>query len=262
MANLITNVNQACADLANIKRAIINNGVAIPSGTPSSEYARKIDKVYEAGASSGGGGGMDEFWDAAQENGYREDYARGFVGYTWNDITFRPKYDITPEGDATSMFEACQISDLEAILNDCNVSLVTEDIDNWTRAFADSGIVVLPALTIGSWTYSTEQMCSYCENLETISMLTIDSPNADFNDAFEGCTSLANVEFWGELISNINMGDCPLTKESIESLVGILSDAVSGKTVTLNEAAVNEVMTSSEWASLVASKPQWHFELV
>ena len=58
MANLITNVNQACADLTNIKNAIIDNGVEIASGTPSSEYAEKIDEVYEAGYVIGDGEGF------------------------------------------------------------------------------------------------------------------------------------------------------------------------------------------------------------
>lgn len=267
MANIITNVNQACADLANIKRAIVNNGVAIPSGTPSSEYARKIDKVYEVGfqdGSQGGdsGGSMDEFWNAVQENGYRTDYSRGFVGYTWNDITFRPKYDIAPEGDATSMFEACQVTDLEAILNDCNVSLITEKIDNWTNAFAGSSITCLPNLTFTSWVYSAERAFADCEYLERISFITFDYPSTDFIDTFSGCTSLYDVTFDGYLTSSINMGDCPLTRESIESLIGTLSNAVSGMTVTLNQAAVEEAFSDDEWEELISTKPQWIFELV
>jgi hypothetical protein len=51
MANLITNINQVCADLTNIKNAIQDKGVDIVSGTPSSEYASKINEVYESGVS-------------------------------------------------------------------------------------------------------------------------------------------------------------------------------------------------------------------
>lgn len=50
---LRTNVNQAVQDFDNIKQAIIDKGVEIPNGTPTSEYATKIGDIQ-------GGGGNEE----------------------------------------------------------------------------------------------------------------------------------------------------------------------------------------------------------
>ena len=43
------NVNQAMADLTSVKDAIVNNGVEVADGTPSSNYGDKVDAVYKAG---------------------------------------------------------------------------------------------------------------------------------------------------------------------------------------------------------------------
>ena len=43
--SLTQNVNQAISDFAGIKQAIVDKGVAIPSGTPTSQYAGKIGQI-------------------------------------------------------------------------------------------------------------------------------------------------------------------------------------------------------------------------
>ena len=39
------NVNQAVQDFDNIKQAIIDKGIEVPNGTPTSEYADKIGTI-------------------------------------------------------------------------------------------------------------------------------------------------------------------------------------------------------------------------
>ena len=58
MANktLSENVNQAISDFESIKQAIINKGIDIPSGTPTSQYSDKIGEIQ-----SGGGGSDEDF---------------------------------------------------------------------------------------------------------------------------------------------------------------------------------------------------------
>ena len=48
--SLNKNINQAISDLKGIKQAILDKGVEVPTGTPTSEYGNKISKI------SGGGG--------------------------------------------------------------------------------------------------------------------------------------------------------------------------------------------------------------
>ena len=43
------NVNQAVQDFDNIKQAIIDKGIEIPNGTPTSEYADKIGTIKSNG---------------------------------------------------------------------------------------------------------------------------------------------------------------------------------------------------------------------
>ena len=44
------NINQAISDFASIKDKIVEKGVDVPAGTPTRDYAAKVDGVYDAGA--------------------------------------------------------------------------------------------------------------------------------------------------------------------------------------------------------------------
>ena len=46
------NVEQAILDFGTIKQAIIDKGVEVPDGTPTSQYATKIGEIQSGGRSS------------------------------------------------------------------------------------------------------------------------------------------------------------------------------------------------------------------
>lgn len=46
---LSENINQAISDFNGIKQAIIDKGVSVPSGTPTSEYSTKIGEIQSGG---------------------------------------------------------------------------------------------------------------------------------------------------------------------------------------------------------------------
>lgn len=48
---LSENINQAISDFDGIKQAIIDKGVDVPSGTPTSEYGTKIGEIQSGGGS-------------------------------------------------------------------------------------------------------------------------------------------------------------------------------------------------------------------
>ncbi len=76
------------------------------------------DEVYEAGRE-------DEWnilWDAMQRNGARQRYDFYFEGKTWNDTSFKPKYDIVPT-NAHGIFYDSRITDLVGILKKQGVKL-------------------------------------------------------------------------------------------------------------------------------------------
>lgn len=58
------NINQAISDFGTIKQAIIDKGVEVPSGTPTSQYGAKIGEIQ-----SGGGGSDEEFIKMVERSG-------------------------------------------------------------------------------------------------------------------------------------------------------------------------------------------------
>ena len=48
---LSENINQAISDFGSIKQAIIDKGVEVPSGTPTSQYGTKIGEIQSGGGS-------------------------------------------------------------------------------------------------------------------------------------------------------------------------------------------------------------------
>ena len=237
--------------------------------------AENEEKVYAAGKIEGETEGYatgfddgkkaeyDAFWDLYQQNGKRTNYDYAFGGDGWNDETFKPKYDIKPYWNVVNMFYQSEITDLESLLNECGVVLQFKNNANYGQSFAYGKFTILPEITFGKSATNIYETFSHCEALHTIRKLTFEpgfSPAS--TSAFNVCTALANVVFGGELSSDINMKDCPLTRESIESLFSILSDSASGKTATLKKTAKEAAFTDDEWSELCATKPNWNFELV
>lgn len=81
MNDLITNINQATSDFNSIKQAIINKGVEVPQGTPTSQYGQLIENI--SGDISGNAEPLVLF--EGLEDGYT--FADGITGFdVLNDI--------------------------------------------------------------------------------------------------------------------------------------------------------------------------------
>lgn len=251
--------------MANIQIPITENGT-VTLATAGKYCDRNIEvdvktpDRYEEGKKAE----YDAFWDAVQQNGKRTSYNYGFAGASWNDQTFKPKYDIKPSWATIDLFHASEITDLEAILKECGVVLDISDNYNVGSVFDSGKFTVIPEIVFRHSIGTTYRTFGGCTDLHTIRKLTFpEGITANFNaDAFAGCTKLKNVEFAGVIAFNINMQDCPLSKESMTSLINTLSGTASGKTVTLNKTAKETAFTADEWASLIATKSNWTFSLV
>ena len=66
MANktLSENVNQAISDFGAIKQAIVDKGVDVPTGTPTSQYGAKIGEIQTGGGTTPTKGFLPTAWDA------------------------------------------------------------------------------------------------------------------------------------------------------------------------------------------------------
>lgn len=72
MATLEQNINQVISDFANIKSAIIEKGVGVPTGTPTSAYGNKILEIQSGTDTSG-----DTVIPAAMREGFTAHNASG-----------------------------------------------------------------------------------------------------------------------------------------------------------------------------------------
>ena len=72
MGLLNENIAQTISDFNDIKSKIIENGIEVPDGTKTSEYAGKIDDVYDEGFDWGKKEGYGEGFDAGLNQGYED----------------------------------------------------------------------------------------------------------------------------------------------------------------------------------------------
>lgn len=224
----------------------------------------KIPKVYAAGKKSE----YDEFWD---NHPIAKGYVNGtnlFSGAGWNDVTFKPKYDIKL-GNCYMVFKACAVTDLVERLKECGVILDFSNATNFYYAFGETkithiGEIHLTHSNFSSATTGTISMFSYSQNLHTIDKIIVNNAGTTrfSNDMFIYATSLANITFEGVIGYSLNFQWCPLTRESITNIVEHLSPTVTEQTVTFKKSAKEAAFTDDEWSELIATKPNWTFSLI
>ena len=220
------------------------------------------DEVFATGQQIGHDSGVevgkrqayDVFWDVYQQNGTREAYDCAFYGRYWTDELFKPKYKMRPTNMGQCFYGAHNITrDLTADMID------TSRCTNLYFSFSGLMCAHLPVIDMRAvTTYGGARYPFYgCTRLQSIEGLYL--PNVGVEDPFHNCESLREVRLLGDgkFLMDINMGVCPLSRESIESVMAALSDTVTGQTATFNKAAVEAAFSADEWAALVASKPNW-----
>lgn len=240
------------------------------------DFADKINEVYEAGQNTEY---YDEFWDAYQDSGEKVNYKDAFCGISWNNKTFKPKYDLCPTS-MQNMFAYSKISDLKTQLENIGRKLDTSNCTTFMNAFnAVSAIKHIPELNAKKVT--TFQNAFSWSYIVSIEKLILNSEGTQsFINTFDGAGYLQDIVIEGVIGQNLNMGVCPLTNESITSVINALSSEideetgeykVTGKTVTFKKSAINnafkmivddETTWSDEWEDLIKSKPNWTFGYV
>lgn len=192
-----------------------------------------IDK-FEEGFEAGKKSQYDDFWDNYQNNGEIKSYNYAFQSPCWTDETYNPKYPIVANS-ATNMF----VSNPNITDTKVPIDLRGCFINN---TFSYSGLVTIREIIVDEKT-------------------TINSTPNGFN----GLYNLVNIKFTGVW----SCGNIPefayshyLSKDSITSIVNVLSPTVTGFTVTLSKRAKEAAFTADEWAALIATKSNWTFSLV
>ena len=185
--------------------------------------AENEQKVYEAGKKAE----HDAFWDGYQNYGNRKDYAYAFYNgdygehRQWNNITFKPKYDLIPTVADRMFYNMEGVADLGEHLDKLGVKL---DLSNCTRislAFAKGDFIKLPTIdcAMASHTYGIQNMCSACSKLETIEKWIMSSRVASASSCFANCTKLKNLTVEGTIATSISFSASPLSISSIKSVI-------------------------------------------
>jgi hypothetical protein len=231
------------ATLQNIANAIRNK-----TGKTEKMLPAEMPAEIESIETGGGDNYYDTFWDSYQQNGNRTDYYGAFSRYGWNDVTFKPKYDIAPT-NAHDMFLQCNIVDLETAMGDKKFDFSKMQVG--TSVFnSASKLKVIPILNN---TNSYSSWFRGCSALETIRKI-ISTENTDYTNAFVGCSKLANITFEGVIGRDISFISSPLLSvESINSIIGCLNDLTgqTAKTLTFHN-TVGSNLTDTQKATITA----------
>jgi hypothetical protein len=230
-----------------------------------------VNHLKEGYGQGGGDNYYDTFWDAYQENGNVSSYLNRFSGKGWTNETFKPKYDIRPNGGSmTSCFYSSAINgDLVEILAKCGVVLDTSKATNFNSAFNSTVFTRIGTIdTTGATSNGAlSQAFSASLSLKKIDKLILKSDGSQtFNGTFDRCSALEEIEIDGVIgQSGLNMSACTkLSKASIESIINALSTTTSGLTVTFSQTAVDNIVATEGtgwWEALVASRPKWDIRL-
>lgn len=211
-----------------------------------------FDDVYDKGYENGKAEGdsyYDIFWDAFQQNGERTDYTNAFYGaYAWNDNSFRPKYNINVIGKGgDNMFRMCGSIDIIRRLKDCSVTFNTSNATSLGYLFYGGRITTAPIVYIPITIKSASHMFLDCRYLHTIEKIVYHSAyNIDNN--FHHCSALQNITIEGEIGTDFDIKNSPLTVESAKSIITHLVN-YSG---TENEFAYSVTFHGDVWARLDA----------
>lgn len=224
---------------------------------PLSDMPSQIDEVYKKGAQSE----YDAFWDKYQERGVPQQYIYSFAGYGWDDRTFKPKHNIIMRYGCTGAFWYSEMTDIVKSLADCGVTLDTSGASNLQSTFSSCKTKRLPVISAEGAT-SANSIFEGCKDLESVEKFILVKRNT-LVSAFKNCTKLKDIVFEGEIGYNTDLQYSPLSKDSITSVLGVLSDTTSGLTLTLNKTAVeNAFEDTDEWNTLIAAKTNWTITLI
>ena len=216
----------------------------------------------------------DRFWDIFQNNGARTNYTSTFHGSHWTPDTFRPKYDIKPTR-AENIFCGTRIPvDFVKYCEQLGIIFDTSQSTSFSYAFSQawfSRVGEINTLLASNINY----IFGWNSYIRTIDKLILkDDGSQTFTSSFAGCSMLENIIVEGVIGQNgFDMKNSTrLSKASIVSIINALSLTTTNLTVTLSKTAVNRAFetldgaadgsTSTEWTTLIASRPNWTISLI
>ena len=233
----------------NIKASLVLKGVEVSDTDTLDTYAGKIDSIQASDNY------YDEFWDSYQQNGERTNYGQvnqsnaGFSNPYWNDVTFKPKYDIIPT-EAYGIFSKSKITDFA----NCGVDIDFSKCGDFRAAFSGCEAVHIGTVDLRKCSYQLSTIFYGCTKLETIDKLILKVSEPKYNSTFDRCSSLTNLTAEGTVGGSISFASSPLSLASAKSLIACLknyadTDAEFTYTITFSETTWGYLDAEGETAS-------------
>lgn len=205
---------------------------------------------------------VDSFWDAYQENGSRGNYQYAFSGAWWTNDTFTPKCQLKP-WQAAFMFYNAAITDLSNLPDGTpriDFSGVHQNM-NCQRTFADSAVEIIGTVDVSNISDSINTLfgwntTSTCK-LHTIQKLIVAETNSFGTNCFQNCSKLENITIQGTIGKNFNMSACPLSTDSVQSVINALKTLTSGTKMTLTLNSTVKGNLSTEQLATITDTKGW-----
>lgn len=238
----------------------IANAIREKNGTENTYKPSEMPQaILDIQTGGGGDNWYDTFWDNYQDYGNRVNYASvntgaAFSGSGWNDITFKPKYDIVPEDSAWYLFAGSNISDFSNL----DIKLDFSNCQDMRGCFSLAKATHIGVVNAGSVLYNWLQQSFYgCSNLKTIDKLILPTSTTvtGYLEAFRNCYALEDITVEGKFIKSISFSDSSkLTTASVDSIINALYDLTGqdSQTLTVHKAVFGRM--SDEQKAFVTSK--------
>ena len=149
------------------------------------------DAIYEKGVNDE----KKRFWDIFQNYGRRNGYRNAFYDWLWKDSIYEPIYTITCSGNSSEMFR------YNSSITDTKVDIDFSYV-NSSYVFANTG------------------------SLKTIRKLKL-YENVTYTGWFASASALENIVIEGIIGNDIDFSACPLTHDSLISILNALKTDIS-----------------------------------
>ena len=191
----------------------------------------------------------NDVWDSIQTNGTRTNYDRCFASLSWNDVTFKPKYDMILSS-ASYMFQYSQITDLVVAMGGKTIDFSNVPSYSMTRPFDSSAITHIGVVNVSN-AGLLNTLFGNATELHTIDKLVVSASNTYGTKMFEFCSKLENIIIEGTIGNAFNMSACPLTTASVQSIIDHLADLTGATTKTLTLSA-SATITDAQKTAITA----------
>ena len=194
------------------------------------------------------------FWDSFQDNGNRTDYKNAFYGQGWNDTTFKPQHNITPVGDAGSIFQNCKITNLKEILEKNNVTLDFSGVTAAAYPFQHSSITHIGTLDCRNMS-NMGYILNNAQLVESVDKIILkeDGSQSFGNIAFTFARSLKEIRFEGAIGQSLSFIHCnSLSSDSVQDIIDHLATVTTAQTITFHSSITladsqKEIIKNKGW---------------